>query len=326
VGGEFSGGARPPEEDHGRLRVRPLLIVLGIQFIFIGGLLWAASRSFDFLGFLTPSPNREQRHVPRSTAHRFDAPGAMALVRRQLAFGPRPAGSPQLRRLADELRPMLPNGHFEPVWGHPGLRNIVGDIPGRSPALLLGAHYDTDVTIPHFVGANDSAAGTAALIELSRYLRRAPLPANHRAIRFVLFDGEEEPQRTADFFGNGLRGSKSYVAGHPGQIGEMVLLDYIANKGLRLPREASSNKALWGRVRTAGHDVGVGEVFPDETETTITDDQTPFLRAGIPAVDVIDWDYPYANTVQDTYDKLSTRAMDATGETLALLAERESAR
>jgi len=106
----------------------------------------------------------------------------------------------------------------------------------------------------------------------------------------------------------------------------MVLLDYIANRGLRVPRELSSNEDLWQRLRTAAHDVGVGVVFPDETQVTIIDDQTPFLRAKVPAADVIDWDYPYANTVRDTYDKLSTRAMDATGETIALLALREAAR
>ena len=95
----------------------------------------------------------------------------MALVRQQVAVGPRPAGSPQLRELADELRPMLPNGTLEPFPSkgpQQGLRNIVGDIPGRAPAILIGAHYDTQYRPKGFVGANDSAAGTAALIELAR--------------------------------------------------------------------------------------------------------------------------------------------------------------
>ena len=68
------------------------------------------------------------------------------------------------------------------------------------------------------------------------------------------------------------------------------------------------------------------EVFPDRSETPVMDDHTPFQRSGVPAVDFIDWDYPDANTVRDTYDKLSARAMDATGETAALLALREAAR
>src|SRR6266566_5261454 len=125
--------------------------------------------------------------------NRFDANRAMSLVDRQVAVGQRPAGSPQLRRLATELRALLPDGRFEPfpsVGPQQGLRNIVGVLPGRPPAILIGAHYDTQYRPKGFVGANDSAAGTAALIELARDLR-ADLPANHREIRFVLFDGEE---------------------------------------------------------------------------------------------------------------------------------------
>jgi glutaminyl-peptide cyclotransferase len=314
------------DEERGTLRVRPLLILLVVQLILIGGLLYAASRSFDFLGFLHPP--KEEQPVPKATTQRFDAPAAMALVRDQLAVGPRPAGSPQLRTLADRLRRELPDGRFEDVAGHPGLRNIVGELPGRMPAIVVGAHYDTEATIPGFVGANDGAAGTAAVIQLSRALRpggAAALPSGHRAVRFVLFDGEEEPHKTDDFYRVGLRGSKAYVAAHPGETREMVLLDYIANRGLRLPREGTSTPALWKDVRAAARAAGVGEVFPDDTEIKIVDDHTPFLRAGVPAVDLIDWSYRYRDTDDDTYDKLSTAAMDATGETVAGLLLRRAA-
>ena len=69
---------------------------------------------------------------------------------------------------------MLPNGTFEPFptsGPQQGLRNIIGVLPGRAPAILIGAHYDTQYRPKGFVGANDSAAGTAALIELARGLR-----------------------------------------------------------------------------------------------------------------------------------------------------------
>ena len=118
----------------------------------------------------------------------------MALVYRQVAVGQRPAGSPQLRHLATELRPKLPDGTFEPFatpGPQQGLRNIIGVLPGRPPAILIGAHYDTEWHPRGFVGANDSAAGTAAVIELARSLRSA-LPADHREIRFVLFDGQRQ--------------------------------------------------------------------------------------------------------------------------------------
>jgi hypothetical protein len=105
----------------------------------------------------------------------------------------------------------------------------------------------------------------------------------------------------------------------------MVLLDYIANKGLRLPREGSSDAALWARVRAAARSVGVGAVFPPTTQTTIYDDHTPFLRAGIPSVDLIDFSYRYADGVRDTLDKLSLASLDAVGETVyALVSELRS--
>ena len=83
----------------------------------------------------------------------------MALVRKQVDVGQRPAGSPQLRRLANELRAMLPDGSFEPFpskGSQQGLRNIVGDLPGRLPAILIGAHYDTST------GRRGSSAPTTA--------------------------------------------------------------------------------------------------------------------------------------------------------------------
>jgi Zn-dependent M28 family amino/carboxypeptidase len=137
-------------------------------------------------------------------------------------------------------------------------------------------------------------------------------------VRFVLFDGEEEGPGcpNARFDRCALRGSRAYVAAHRREVGQMVLLDYIANRGVRLPREGSSNPALWARVRAAASEVGVGAVFPPTDQVTIYDDHTPFLRAGIPAVDLIDFSYRYADGLQDTIDKLSLASLDAVGETV----------
>src|SRR5688572_13569919 len=83
---------------------------------------------------------------------RFDSNRAWRLVRQQVAYGQRPAGSPQLRRLAVRLRRLLPNGRFEALPGEPGLRNVVGTLPGRRPGIVVGAHYDTLVEPEGFVG------------------------------------------------------------------------------------------------------------------------------------------------------------------------------
>jgi Peptidase family M28 len=258
-------------------------------------------------------------------ADRFDAGAAWRTIEMQLRYGQRPAGSPQLRRLALRLRALLPRGRFEAVPGDPRLRNIVGTVPGRRPAVVIGAHYDTLAAPKGFVGANNGAAGTAITVQLARDIAKLRRPPGAPELRFVLFDGEEPPrglpENTTDFYSTGLRGSRAYVARHAGTIRAMVLLDYVANRDLQLPREASSNLALWAEIRAAAREAGDAAVFPDETQGAIIDDHTPFQRAGIPAVDLIDWSYP-GHSLKDTVDKLSSRSVDAVGETLVQFVRR----
>lgn len=250
---------------------------------------------------------------------RFDAPAAFALIRSQVAVGQRPAGSRKLRRLAVRLRRRLPDGHFERIPGERRLRNVVATVPGTQPALVIGAHYDTLVKPKGFVGANNGAAGTAIVVKLAQAAARADRPADAPELRFVLFDGEEParglPEDSTDFYHQGLRGSRAYVKRHKRAVGAMALLDYVAGKDLQLPREASSSEPLWAQVRAAAGDAGAAEQFPDGTGPGILDDHTPFLRAGIPAVDLIDWTYP-GHSLQDGMDLLSQDSVDAVGETL----------
>ena len=245
------------------LSVRVLLIALAVQFVLGGLAVYFALAGWPFVGggrhanplpAVTAPPARPVAALtapatlaPRARADRFDGARAFALLRRQVeVYGARPAGSPALRRLALDLRARLPRGRFEPVPGHPGLRNVVGVIPGRLPAIVIGAHYDTQPDPVGYLGANDSAAGTAAVVELARSLGRAPRRGS-RELRFVLFDGEELPVGRTDFLRDALRGSKAYVAAHDGQVGTMILLDYVAGAGLRIPREDTSTPALWKR-------------------------------------------------------------------------------
>jgi hypothetical protein len=255
----------------------------------------------------------------------FDAARAMTLLRAQVRLGPRPAGSRTLRRLAVRLRDRLPAGRFEAVPGHPRLRNVVGVVPGRPPAVLVAAHYDTQPVPRGFVGANDSAAGTAAVVELARAVGADPRVPGGREVRFVLFDGEELPVAkadSADFEADALRGSKAYARAHAGEVGDLVLLDYIAHAGVRLPREGTSTPALWNRLRAAARRVGTGSVFPAGTGISIIDDHTPFLRAGVRAIDLIDWDYGAKNTVRDRLDQISSRSLAAVGGTVLELVRR----
>ncbi len=324
--------------------MRILLIALAGQFILAGGLIYFAVNGFPMVGgggpaatgrtsatpgASVPGPGSGTTAsaaaagpLPRARVDRFDAQRAYRLTDRQVAAGQRPAGSPQLVRLARSLRPLLPSGHFEPLPGSTSarpLRNIVGTVPGRRPGIVVGAHYDTLVKPDGFLGANNGAAGSAIVIEVARAMRKAKRPAGAPELKFVLFDGEEPdaglPEDEADFYEAGLRGSRAYVARHPGATKRMLLLDYVGNKGLTLPREGTSDPGLWAKVRAAARTVGVGSIFPDRVDVSITDDHTPFLRAGVPSVDFIDWSYP-GHSLQDSMEQISVRALDAVGETV----------
>ena len=341
-----------------RSGLRPLAIMLGAQLVLVAALLVWAALGFPLPGAITGEADRPAETTtaaattaagpgatatngtaagaagpattdatalaPRPTTDRFAGPAAFALLREQVQrYGWRPAGSTSLRRLAVRLRGLLPRGRFESIPGHPRLRNVVGSIPGRGKAIVVGAHYDVEARPEGFVGANDGAAGTAAVVYLARALARAPRRATDRPVRFVLFDGEEEPAGCTQFFACALRGSKAYAKRHAASLHRLVLLDYIAERhGLEFPREGSSDPALWEQLRTAAADVGVGALFPDAVGTSLLDDHTPFLERGVRSIDIIDFEYPQADTLQDTVDKVSVRSLDAVGEAVYRLVTR----
>jgi hypothetical protein len=144
-------------------------------------------------------------------------------------------------------------------------------------------------------------------------------------VTFVLFDGEEPPsglpEDDPNFSTSGLRGSRAYVKANPGRTSSMILLDYVAGKGLQLPREQTSNVQLWNQLRSSASAVGKASYFPDTVETPIIDDHTPFLNSGVPAIDLIDWSYP-GHTLQDGMSAISKASEDAVGESVLQLVRR----
>jgi glutaminyl-peptide cyclotransferase len=246
----------------------------------------------------------------RPRVDRFDADAAWRLLRYQVELGPRPAGSEPSRRLARRLRRLLPRGRFERVPG--GLRNVVGTVRGGEPGyLVVGAHYDTK-DIPGFVGANDGASGTAVVTELARTIRRP-----RHTLVFILFDGEESPRgsRDSEFAEKGLRGSK-VAARRYGDARAMVLLDFVGETGLRITREGFSSARLWGRLRAAARRVGAGGTFPNGNQGAIQDDHLPFLQEGVPAIDLIDFEFACFHRPCDDLSAVSKRSLDAVGETV----------
>jgi hypothetical protein len=295
--------------------VKLLGIVLAVQ-VALGVTLIAlvATDNLPFTG--DGDADGRPRAAQLGKVDRFDGAAAFRLLQRQVEMGPRPAGSAESRRLARLLRRIVPRGRYQEVPG--GLRNVIGTVRGREPGyVVVGAHYDTK-DLPGFVGANDAASGTAVVAQIARTLRRP-----RHTIHFVFFDGEESPRGTPDedFEEEGLRGSK-VAAPAFAQARAMVLLDFVGDRRLSIPREANSDELLWERLRAAARRVGAGRVFPDLTNGGVLDDHLPFVERGVPSIDLIDFSFPCFHRRCDNMSAVSERSVDAVGETVYELLRR----
>jgi glutaminyl-peptide cyclotransferase len=292
--------------------MRPLFAVLAVQLVV--ALVFVALVATDNLPFTGDGDGEAAPAAPAKVANRFDGAAAYELLKLQLSYGPRPAGSRQSRKLASGLRRMMPRARFQKVPG--GLRNVVATVPGRERGKLVvvGAHYDTKDQ-RGFLGANDGAGGTAAVVQLARQLRPRTIGPT---VKFVLFDGEESPRGVPDeqFLARGLRGSKVAAKAYR-KADAMILLDFVADRKLLLPREGTSDLELWGRLRSAATKAGVARYFPDTSGVGIQDDHTPFLQRGVPSIDLIDWDFPCYHETCDNLSAVSEKSLDASGEAVA---------
>jgi glutaminyl-peptide cyclotransferase len=248
---------------------------------------------------------------PAERPDRFDSAAAMTVLEEQVALGPRPAGSDASHTLADRLRSELPDGRFQEVPG--GLRNVIGTVEGRDPqrTVVVGAHYDTKDE-PGFVGANDGASGTAVVLELARHLEPREL---RPTIVFAFFDGEESPRGSVDFARDGMRGS-AVAAEAFDEVEAMILLDYVGDRDLSIPREANSDPALWAKLRSAAKRAGHVGHFPSGQVNALLDDHVQFTARGVPSIDLIDFTFDCFHQPCDDRSAVSEESLDATGETV----------
>jgi glutaminyl-peptide cyclotransferase len=263
---------------------------------------------------------------------RFAAMRAFADLEAQVEIGPRPSGSEGSEQLVDFLVAALEEAGAEDVQVQRPHRNVLATIPGTTDgAVVVGAHHDTK-DIPGFVGANDGASGVAVVLELARALA-AEAPLDGPSISIALFDAEEA-RGDRPFEEDGTRGSRQYVEyaaseagvqGSPplGEITSMILFDLVGDCELQIPLEANSDPALFERFAQAAREVsGTDSAAPFEgTTDAIGDDHVPFLEAGVPALDVIDFTYgddtspgPFWHTAEDTLDKVCPESLEAVGE------------
>jgi glutaminyl-peptide cyclotransferase len=262
--------------------------------------------------------------LSQSPSTAFDSNKAWEHLRQQVAIGPRPSGSQGNVKNRDYIKAQMAALGIKTVeqpfegktpLGPVKMVNLIATIPGKSAdRIVLASHFDTKLfRDARFVGASDGASSTAALIELARVIKaRGSLPFT---IEFLFLDGEEA---VVEWVGDdNTYGSRYYVdaarkSGSLKSLRALILLDMIGDRNLTIRRESNSTRWLtdivWAAAKKLGH-----RAFMDE-ETTVEDDHIPFLKAGVPAVDIIDLDYPQWHTPQDTIDAVAARSLQVVGE------------
>ncbi len=255
-------------------------------------------------------------------------------VAKLVGYGPRPAGSEALGRAATYIITQLQDYGLtaeEQVftastpYGPRQFRNVIARTRvqqgSQNRTIIIASHYDTKLfTNMTFVGANDGGSSTGTLLEIAR------VAADQPNVWFVFFDGEEAMVQ----YGNddGLWGSKFFVEDLKGkdgvkQIKAMILLDMVGDKNLNVIVAGTLTQQVFDAARAAGF-----RDYFTYGANAILDDHVPFMRAGIPAVDLIDFEFgsgpglnDYWHTEKDTLDKLSPHSMEIVGQTTLRLIE-----
>lgn len=282
--------------------------------------------ALGFVAFVLSPVAVKAGEVPR-----VDGRLALDTVKRFVQISPRDSGTGNAARaaawIAGKCREQVADVRIdswreETAHGPVEFRNVVAVVPGaRDQRIIIGSHYDTKKLpgVPDFQGANDSGSSTGLLIEMLRVVVRsgARPPAT---LEFVFFDGEECVENyTAN---DGLHGSKRHAkrikdADRAGDYLAMVLLDMVGDADLGITLSPDTPAKLGEVVLDAGRRLGHSDLFGFHPYR-ILDDHQPFSAIGIPAIDIIDFDFgpnnSYWHTQEDTLDKLSPRSLAVVGD------------
>ncbi|NTV35671.1 MAG: M28 family peptidase [Anaerolineaceae bacterium] len=254
----------------------------------------------------------------------FDGKRALKDVYYQIHLGPRLPGSEAHARTIEWISQTLNKEGWEieiqelEANGKP-IKNIIAKRGSGKPWIILGAHYDSrfyadqdpvieNRTLP-VPGANDGASGVAVLIELGRVL-----PKNlEKQVWLVFFDAEDQGNIPG---WDWILGSKAFVNALIDKPDAVVVIDMIGDKDLNIFQEKNSDPELTRIIWAIAKDSGYATQFIDQPKYSILDDHYPFLEKGIPAIDIIDFDYPFWHTTGDTIDQVSPDSLSAVGTTL----------
>jgi len=268
----------------------------------------------------------------------FDGHRAFAEVEALVQFSPRDAGTPNGRKAAEHIFQRLEqHGVAAEIdtfkdntpAGEKTMHNVIGRIPGKSDRwIILGSHFDTVPGIENFQGANDSGSSTGVLLELARiFSHQTP----RTGIIFAFFDGEEGIAHYRP--GDGLHGSRHMAknlqeTSEIANVDAMILLDMVGDPDLHFTVPVNSAPNLVRELFEVARSEGVRNRF-SLSHSVIIDDHVPFLEAGIPSIDLIDFKFgsapdlnDYWHTEADKLQNISAESLEITGRiTLQLVAK-----
>jgi len=202
-------------------------------------------------------------------------------------------------------------------WDGFSVQNIIASRSEIYPHIILGAHFDSRLLADQdpgpgrsdpVVGANDGASGVAVLLELAR-----TLPSDSIPVWLVFFDAEDNGGLENRQW---IMGSRAFVTALTKKPQAAIIVDMVGDADLNLFIERNSDATLSAEIWAQAAAMGYGHNFIATPKYDLLDDHIPFLEAGIPAVDIIDFDYPYWHTAADTVDKVSAQSLQVVGETL----------
>lgn len=254
----------------------------------------------------------------------FNAERAWRDLQTQVEFGPRTPGSHAHQMAISYISEQLLHAGWDVEiqqtegMGHT-IKNIIAKKGKGSPWILLGAHYDTRFIADHdpdaskqvqpVPGANDGASGVAVLLEMARAIQRP----TRGQIWLVFFDAEDQGRIEG---WDWIMGSRAFVNDLKEKPDAVVVIDMIGDKDLNIFREKSSDPALTESIWQVAASSGFSEYFINEDKYSILDDHFPFLEAGIPAINIIDFDYESWHTSQDDLQNVSEKSLQIVGQTL----------
>lgn len=258
-----------------------------------------------------------------ASKHSFDSQLAMRYVVKLLSFGPRIPGSEGSQKTSEFIFNELSRNGWqvefqEFSYDNVILRNIIARKNNNPPNKIIATHYDTrqisdqekdsTLRVLPVPGANDGTSGTAVLLSIARNINE-----NHSDVWIVFFDGEDQGNINLWEWSIGAKYFVDQLESYPQ---EAIIIDMIGDKDLNIYKEKFSTAELTGSIWEIAHDLGFNDNFIDSEKYALIDDHLPFINQGIPASLIIDFDYPFWHTQEDTIDKLSAKSLDLIGQVL----------